>query len=164
MSKVFFISDLHLGHKNIINFSKEWRYGETIEEHDRWIVTQWNSVVSKNDVTYVLGDIAFNDDRLPLLDEMNGRKVLVLGNHDIFKMEDYKKYFYKIKWFGTYKGFWISHCPIHPAELRGKKNIHGHVHHNSIDDDRYINVCVEPLGGTPIEFTKIAEEHGQHKI
>ena len=83
-----------------------------------------------------------------------------MGNHDQFKLEEYQKYFYKIIWFTKYKGFWLSHCPIHPNELRDKPNIHGHVHQKTIKDRRYINVCVEALNGTPIEFSKIADKYG----
>jgi len=160
MSKVFFISDLHLGHKNIIKFAQGHRYGETIDEHDRWIVEQWNSVVtSPKDTVYVLGDVCFDRDKLKLIGQMQGNKILLMGNHDQFKLEEYQKYFYKIIWFTRYKGFWLSHCPIHPQELRGKYNIHGHVHQNIIPDRRYISVCVEALNGTPIEFSKIAEKY-----
>jgi len=160
MYKVFFISDLHLGHKNILNFAQGHRGGETVDEHDRWLVEQWNSVVlNKKDVVYVLGDIAFDKEKLKLIGQMNGNKVLLMGNHDHYTLEEYQKYFYKIIWFQKYKGFWLSHCPIHPDELRGRYNIHGHVHQKSIQDRRYINVCVEVLGGTPIEFSKIAEKY-----
>lgn len=160
MSKVFFISDLHLGHSNILKFSQGYRYGDTIDEHDQWLVTQWNSVVkNKRDVVYVLGDVCFDFDKLKLIGQMTGNKILLPGNHDKFKLEDYQKYFYKIISFKKYKGFWISHCPIHPNELRNRYNIHGHTHKNSIPDRRYINVCVEVLNGTPIEFEKIAEKY-----
>lgn len=158
MSKVFFISDLHLGDNNILNHAQGHRYGETTDEHDHWLVTQWNSVVTaKKDVVYVLGDVCFDLEKLKLIDQMKGNKVLLMGNHDRYPLEEYQKYFYKIIFFQKYKGFWLSHCPIHPEELRGKNNIHGHVHLKTIQDTRYINVCVEALNGTPIEFNKIKE-------
>lgn len=160
MSKVFFISDLHLGHKNIIKFSQGHRYGETIDEHDRWLVEQWNSVVkSPKDIVYVLGDVCFDKEKLKLIGQMQGNKILLPGNHDQFPLEEYQKYFYKITWFSKYKGFWISHAPIHPQELRDRYNIHGHVHQHIVPDRRYISVCVEALNGTPIEFAEIAEKY-----
>jgi calcineurin-like phosphoesterase family protein len=131
--KVFFISDLHIGHKNILTFAQGHRYGNTMDEHDRWLVEQWNSVVkNKKDIVYVLGDVCFDRDKLKLIGQMNGSKILLLGNHDQFKLEDYQKYFYKIN---------------------------GHVHQRSIPDRRYINVCVEMLNGVPIEFDKIKEKY-----
>jgi calcineurin-like phosphoesterase family protein len=52
----------------------------------------------------------------------------------------------------------LSHCPVHPQELTYKRahyNIHGHVHENSLDDPKYINVCAEMIDYTPVEFSKL---------
>lgn len=128
----------------------------TVEEHDNYIVRQWNSVVSKNDLVYVLGDVCFDKTKLPLLKRMKGNKHLILGNHDEFSLETYKPYFNKIHGFMKYKGVaWLSHAPIHPDELRGKWNIHGHVHHKTLPDYRYINVGVEVLDGKPISWDEL---------
>jgi len=154
MSRVFFISDLHLGHKGILNFSPN-RQGTTVEEHDQAIVSLWNSVVTKRDIVYVLGDVCFDMKCLPLLSEMRGTKRLIRGNHDKFDTNVYLKYFDLIQGFMSYKGFWLSHCPIHPTELRGRKNIHGHVHNNIIQDENYISVCVESCQGVPVLFESI---------
>lgn len=156
--QIFFISDLHIGHKNILNFSP-CRYGENINEHDRWIIAQWNSVVRPKDIVYCLGDVVFDINKIEMLNELNGQKMLVRGNHDKFPIEVYLKYFNNIYGMLGYKGFWLSHCPIHPDELRGKRNIHGHVHNSSIPDDRYINVCVEALNGVPISLDQLRVSH-----
>lgn len=163
MSRVFMISDLHLGHKAVLKFSKE-RTGETIEEHDEWLRDQWNSVVYKRDLVYVLGDVAMSRDALKMIAEMNGQKTLIMGNHDKYPVQEYLEYFERIRpspW--SYKGFWLSHCPIHPLELRGRGNIHGHVHSNPIPDSRYVSVCVEALDGIPKLFTEIKEEYANIK-
>ncbi len=161
---VFFISDLHLGHRNILKHSPG-RGGVTVQGHTEWLVTQWNSVVKsdKRDVVWILGDVIFDETHAWALEAMKGRKKLVRGNHDYFKMEFYLKYFEEIH--GLYKkyGFWMSHAPIHPDELRGKKNVHGHVHQNIIKqgykpDERYISVCVEACNGTPIPLDVIKEK------
>lgn len=158
--RIFFISDLHLGHKRILDpeFSRDYREGSNIEEHDEWIIERWNSVINKRDVVYCLGDLAFSRDALKKCSRLKGDKNLILGNHDKFRIEEYQAYFKLRPSLFKYKGFWLSHAPIHPAELRGLKNIHGHVHHRSIGelttpsfiDDRYINVCVEALKGVPM--------------
>ena len=154
---VFFISDLHLGHKNILNFSP-CRFGRNIDEHDEWIVSQWNSVVNKKDLVYVLGDVCFSGDKLNLFREMNGNKILIRGNHDRFQTSLYLKFFSQV--YGIIKkyDFWISHAPIHPQELRGKRNIHGHVHSNSIPDERYINVSVEALNAVPVSLEDLRKK------
>ena len=150
-SKVFFISDLHLGHKNISGFSGDLRGGNNSEEHDEWIIEQWNNTVRPKDVVYVLGDVAFTPTGLTMCQKLNGHKKLVMGNHDTFSAHEYQWVGFSIlPGIHRYKEFWLSHAPIHPNELRGKRNIHGHVHAKSINDDRYINVCVEMCYGKPI--------------
>lgn len=158
------ISDLHLGHKAVLHFSQD-RYGMDIEEHDVWLMEQWNSVVYKRDLVYVLGDVAWTKAAMRMLAAMNGQKTLIMGNHDRFDVKDYLEYFVRIRpGLFTYKGFWLSHCPIHPAELRGRGNIHGHTHSKPIPDDpRYVPVCVEDLNGVPKLFTEIKEEYNNAK-
>lgn len=162
MSRVFFISDLHFGHKRILEFAGPLRDGDDVTEHDHILVTRWNATVHKRDLVYVCGDVCMHDN-LDIIDELNGRKILIRGNHDNFKIGEYLKHFEDVQGICKYKGFWVSHAPIHPAELRGKSNIHGHVHGNSIRnayheiDPRYINVCCEATGGWPYPFEKIKD-------
>lgn len=167
MSKVRFIGDLHLGHKNIASFSGPERGGITnVDEHDKWIVEQWNSVCAKNDIIWVHGDACMDKDKLPLLKKMKGNKHLILGNHDKFGLDVYKPYFNKIHGFLRYKGLWLSHAPVHPSELRGKLNVHGHTHKQVMmrwnpeikgfeKDPNYICVSVEQVNGQPMELEVI---------
>lgn len=165
MGHVYLVSDLHIGHKNIMGFAGKYRHGETYVENIHSIVKMWNQVVTKYDKVFVLGDVCFKHEYLDVLDELNGRKVLIRGNHDdSFTTRDWLMYFEEVEAFVKYKGYWLSHAPIHPAELRGKKNIHGHVHQNSIlvpftneCDERYINVCIENTGGAPVNFQRIKD-------
>lgn len=165
MSKVYLIGDLHLGHNKILHFSP-MRGGKTVEEHDQWIIDQWNSVVSKKDTVWVLGDVAFSAEALLKVGKLLGNKILVRGNHDRQCIDNYLKYFSEVYGLISKNGFWLSHAPVHPQELRGKRNIHGHVHLNSILvdkgindnlDDRYINVSVENCNGIPVSFDSIIE-------
>lgn len=158
MNEIFFISDLHFDHKNILQFSPN-RYGSNIKEHNEWLIEQWNSVVTKRDVVWVLGDACFSMESIQFFKRMRGQKNLVRGNHDKLSTKTYLEVFNGV--FGLVKknGFWLSHAPIHPLELRGCKNIHGHVHNNPIPDERYINVCVEALNGVPISLTELVRKH-----
>lgn len=159
MSCVRFISDLHLGHKNICEFEGVNRGNSTnIEDHDNWIINQWNSVVKKQDVVWVLGDVAFTRDGLSKIKQLNGTKHLILGNHDEFPLHEYINFFNKVHGFMKYKGHWLSHAPIHPQSLRGKKNIHGHMHSKSLDDARYKCVSVELLNGVPKTLAELFNE------
>lgn len=142
MANVWFTSDLHFGHKNIANFRKE----VSSESDNRYrIMTDWRNLVTKRDDVYVLGDAAFTMDTLQEFYNLPGRKFLVRGNHDEFKDVVYYPHFENIYGLKKYKEFWLSHAPIHPDELRGKANLHGHVHYQSINDPRYMNMCVENL-------------------
>lgn len=160
MSRKWVISDLHLGHKNILRYSGALRGGTTPEEHDAWIREQWNSVVRKGDLVYVLGDVAMTSEALAQLRSFKGQKKLVRGNHDVEATQEYLKYFDQVYGLLSFKGtFWLSHAPVHPAELRGRLNIHGHVHQNSIPDARYINACVEMSYGVPQSLDDLFEQH-----
>lgn len=162
MIDIFFISDLHFGHKAIKHFSGDLRSGSTYEENMENIIANWNNKVRARDIVYVLGDVAFSKEGFDNLSLLRGQKRLIRGNHDNkFTTEEYLPVFKSVDGFLKYKEFWLSHAPIHPAELRGKKNIHGHVHGQSIKngdgsyDERYINVCCEAVGDTPISLDEI---------
>ena len=165
MAQVFFIADLHLSHTNMALH----RGFATVEEHDEHIIAKWNSVVSKRDVTYILGDVTMEKSApYPLLDRLNGVKHVVLGNHD--RRQDVKKlleHVDSVAGMVQYKGIMLTHCPIHPMELdyRFNKNIHGHIHEKQVMkmldgweeiDERYICVSCERVDYTP----KTLEELG----
>jgi len=79
---LWFTSDLHFGHRNIIGFCD--RPFNTVHEMNEAIIAQWNSQVEPNDVVHVLGDVCMGhlDDSVPLLARLNGFKMLTPGNHD----------------------------------------------------------------------------------
>ncbi len=80
--KEYVIADLHFGHKNIIKHEK--RPFENIEEMDKNLIAMWNNIASKEDVIYILGDFSwYNGAKTSeLLKRLNGRKILIIGNHD----------------------------------------------------------------------------------
>lgn len=170
MTQVLVCSDLHLGHKNIHNLRKEVA---SCADNTARIVNDWVSVVTKRDRVYILGDAAFDDEGLRVLHDLPGEKILVRGNHDEYSLRMYAYTFKDVVGFIKYKRYWLSHCPIHPDELRGRVNIHGHVHYANITDmngecdQRYFNVCPEntwKLFGTcvvPFTFVDTAIKMGR---
>ena len=160
----YLISDTHFGHANIIKFTdndgKKTRPFDSVEEMDEFMVKNWNNTVKPSDRIYHLGDVVINRKALPILDRLNGKKVLIKGNHDIFKLRDYAKYFDDVR---AYKvmpkhGIIMSHIPIHPESLsRWKLNIHGHLHTNHLADKKYLNVCVENINYTPIDLDSVIQ-------
>lgn len=156
MASVFFISDLHLGHRNILKYQGHTRPVADIKEHSQWLVHQWNSVVSSNDLVWVLGDVIFDKDHAHYFKQMRGQKHMIWGNHDLFSHDWYRRYFNLVRGFHKKYGMFLSHAPIHPSGLWDKKNIHGHNHSGHvmkhwglIKDPRYVNVCVDHVNGIP---------------
>ncbi len=178
MSEVFFIADTHFGHRGIINFTatKPFRPFGNIEEHDAELVRRWNSVVGKNDIVWVLGDFCFGKRNIPIADQLNGSKRLVMGNHDMYASEDYLKYFHKLYGCAEYKGMILSHIPVHTNQFpRFYMNVHGHLHTHKvmrrdphsdtirhIPDHRYFNVSCEQINLTPIPFDEILNQWAEN--
>lgn len=160
---VRFISDLHFGHKSMAQVHRKF---QDEYYHDEHIIDQWNRVVrSPKDLTYIIGDITMEKSfSYYQLDRLMGRKIVVLGNHDRHQdIREMLKYCENVGGMIDYKGFILTHCPIHPSELhnRFRGNIHGHIHNNFIlkdplladylgqIDNRYINVCAEVIDYKP---------------
>lgn len=156
----FVCSDPHFGHDNMV--ARYRTQFKSTKEHDETIIRNWNSVVSKRDKVYILGDITMENRKFyHLLGRLNGLKIVVGGNHD--KESDAKellKYVDKIVGVVKYKQYWLTHIPIHSSELRGKKNIHGHIHNRHIKrfgfkDRRYINVSMDVIDYTPVKIDEL---------
>ena len=166
MPSVFLVSDTHFGHKGVCHFTRndgvtKLRPFDTPEEMDEFMVEAWNARVRPNDKVYHLGDVVMSRRSLSIMNRLNGDKVLIRGNHDIFKDEDYRKYFRELRAYHVMNGMILSHIPIHSESLgRFGVNIHGHLHANRVMrparvleefidhgcttiDERYHCVCVE---------------------
>ena len=179
MAKVFFTSDLHFGHKNLCQGLR----GMTAEESDQLIIDNWNKVVTKRDLVYVLGDITMeNQNDIPkYISQLNGRIVLIGGNHDTKQCCDvYRKLGITVMGCLEYKGFICTHIPIHPYELQqegrqiARGNIHGHVHKAGIIEGEeytpktdygplYYNVNIELHNYTPIAFDDLVVDFQKRK-
>jgi calcineurin-like phosphoesterase family protein len=129
---------------------------------DEAMVAAWNDRVKPTDKVYHLGDVAINRKALPTLARLNGDKVLIRGNHDIFQDRDYTKYFRSLRGVVVLDGMILTHIPIHEESLgRFGTNIHGHLHASRVMKDgkidpRYHNVSVEQLPDfAPILFEDV---------
>ncbi len=168
MSVVRFIADLHFGHK----WMAEHRGFEDVFQHDEHIIRQWNSVVNKKDLVYILGDITMESaDHYYRLDALNGRKKVVLGNHDDPRhVPELLRYVEEVAGMAKYKGIWLTHCPVHERELefRVSRNIHGHIHEHVImklesngfrdewvPDERYHCVSCEHVDYKPVTLAQL---------
>ena len=179
MGNRFVISDTHFGHTNSWQKFKlpngdPLRPFTSTEEMDEAMIKSWNERVKPTDKVYHLGDVVINRKALKTLYRLNGDKVLIKGNHDIFRLEDYTEHFRDIRGYHVMNGMILSHIPVHPESLgRFGTNIHGHLHANRVkkirgvdvrtgellysneNDTRYHCVCVEQTDFAPILFEDV---------
>jgi calcineurin-like phosphoesterase family protein len=179
MPAVWLVSDTHFGHeKTCTVFKREdgspLRPFSCAEEMDEYMVKAWNDRVKPTDKVYHLGDVVINRKALKTLERLNGDKVLIRGNHDIFRDDDYRQYFREIRAYHVMNGMILSHIPLHSHSLgRFGVNIHGHLHANRVMkargvdartgevlygndiDTRYHCVCVEMTDFAPILFEDV---------
>lgn len=173
----FVISDHHLGHTNSwekfkLEDGSPLRPFSSNEEMNETMIERHNAKVKEQDTVYFLGDVVINKKYLELVKRMNGRKILVRGNHDIFGDElYYDAGFEQIHGVRVFVDkFILSHIPLHPdcVTERFRVNVHGHLHANQvmswqiIDEDpvykpdpRYLCVCVEQTNFTPLHFDEV---------
>lgn len=129
---------------------------------DEVMIERWNRVVQDGDKVYHLGDVGFDQENLSrVLPRLRGQKRLILGNHDGQDMGFYRKHFKKImSWrHFTDNGLAIicTHFPLHPSSFLGRYdgrciNVHGHIHARTINDPRYVNISVEQIDYTPVNY------------
>lgn len=134
MEKIWFTSDLHFGHRRILNFVpnriKEFNLNleeeNVIETHDNLLIEKWNNTISKHDIVYILGDVSFvsSDDTKKILEKLNGKKHLIIGNHDS-PCSGLSNYF-------------VSTSQI--KEVTFKK-----IHYSFLDEDLHCILCHYPL-------------------
>jgi calcineurin-like phosphoesterase family protein len=172
MANIFFASDHHFGHANILTFKRDdgtpLREFQDIDHMNETIVRKHNEVVRPGDKVYFLGDVCMDrkSKGLEILQRMNGEKVLIKGNHDQCKPEAYLKYFKDIRGSHQFEGLIMTHIPIHPESLaRWGLNIHGHLHYqvvkmplSQLPDKRYFNVSMERIDYTPISLEEIKKK------
>lgn len=180
MPSVFLTSDTHFGHSGVCRFltntGEKLRPWDNPDDMDEEMVKRWNETVKPNDKVYHLGDVVINRKALAIMHRLNGDKVLIKGNHDIFKMDDYTAHFREIRAYHVMNGMILSHIPVHEASLgRFGTNVHGHLHSNRVMkangfdkktgtvtygdqiDPRYHCVCVEQTDFRPILFEDVVK-------
>ena len=187
MPASWLVSDTHFGHEKTCTVFKRddgspLRPFSGSEEMDEYMIKAWNERVRPKDKVYHLGDVVIAKKSLEVLGRLNGDKVLIRGNHDIFKLEDYTKYFRDIRGCHVMNGLILTHIPLHEESMgRFGTNIHGHLHANRVMktvrvektskydprpftveerviDPRYHCVCVEQTDFAPILFEDVLKK------
>jgi calcineurin-like phosphoesterase family protein len=159
---IFLTSDTHFGHSKILTIEdngQRIRPFDSLDHMHAALVERWNAVVAPGDTVYHMGDVSMTRQGLQLLESLNGRKVLVRGNHDIYSLKDYARFFADVRGCYVRDGLVFSHIPLHRdclANERYQGNVHGHLHnHVIVDTDGapspfYFNACVERHGFAPV--------------
>lgn len=169
--KIWFTSDIHFGHKTILSFCEKTRlkYGTTVDEMNKNIISDWNESVSKEDVVFILGDVSFasQTETAEYLSQLNGELHLIYGNH-CAKFLD-KKLF--TVWFKTIQPYLdlqidqqrvvLCHYPIYEWNSChwGAWHLHGHTHGNPLPMHNYkcMDVGLDSTNKTVIDFETIKE-------
>ncbi|MFD2581140.1 hypothetical protein ACFSR6_01465 [Pedobacter vanadiisoli] len=172
MSNIFFSSDHHFGHQNIISFSD--RPFSSVEEMDEIMIQKWNKKISSSDSIYYLGDFGLcKPDRLrEILKQLNGNIYLIKGNHDKSALScknrfEWIKDYYELKITDSdndekKQRLVLFHYAIKQWNYKraGSFHLYGHSHGNIIDDPHELSfdVGVDCHNYYPISYTEVKEK------
>lgn len=174
---IYFTSDLHLGHNNIIKLCN--RPFNTLEEMDEALITNWNKRVKNSDTVYIVGDFIWqSSEPEKYLKRLNGKKILIVGNHDKWaKKEEYAKYFESITNYEevSLNGHQITLCHYPMIEWKNSRKegtsrlgylIYGHIHNNIKPEYRILfetpnalNAGADINGFVPVSFAELVENN-----
>ena len=175
---IYFTSDLHLGHRNVIRLCNRPFTG--IEEMDQMLIDNWNRRVQSQDTVYILGDLMYRNKKPPeeYLRQLNGKKHLIIGNHDRdwIKKCDLDKYFVNVSNLNFISDcqhqMALCHYPMMswPHMMRSYM-VFGHIHGNTDADywsliaqsERMLNAGVDVNDFQPVTFQELLNNNKLHK-
>lgn len=175
MSKVFFTSDMHYGHANVIKYAN--RPFKNVDEMDQTMIVQWNAVVKPSDTVYVIGDVSFYKDvnrTIGIISALPGQKWLVFGNHDknLRKEKRFLDLFVKavdlleikvpdVDGHGGNQPITLCHyaMKVWNKSHFGSWQLYGHSHGSLPDDPRSLSfdVGVDCWNFTPVSYEQVKE-------
>lgn len=154
---IFFTSDQHFNHKNIITYCN--RPFQSVKEMNDTMIEKWNAVVSPSDTVYILGDFIYNSDE-HIVSLLHGEKILILGDHDGLKSS---RHFNKVYSYFFYKQGSIKialfHWSIRTWQQSHYNSFHlyGHSHGNLLPIGKSWDVGVDNNNFTPVSLDQIVE-------
>ena len=180
---IYYVSDLHLGHANIIKLCN--RPFSSVDEMDEFLINAWNKKVTNQDTVYIIGDLLWKSaDINKYLPRLKGKKILITGNHDRNQVdkEEYKKYFKLITPYLETKvdNLTVTMCHYPLVEWRDSRKvgskklgylIHGHIHNNYRPEYRCLFVCPNALnagadvnGFCPVTIDELIANNEKFKL
>lgn len=162
----WFTADQHYGHEMIIEF--EFRPFKNTREMDAYLIDRHNSMVEKTDTVYMIGDFCLQGREntfkyQKLIKSLNGRKILILGNHDLldpFKYVDmgFESVHTSLRYEKKSVEFYMIHDPAVAGVMRNKLFVHGHVHKLFTRTENSLNVGVDVQDYTPVPFDSVVSQ------
>ena len=165
----YYIADPHFGHENILQLCQ--RPFDSIEDMNRALIAAWNERVTGNDTVFILGDLFYRcADPEPILQQLKGRKRLIIGNHDSSWMDkvELSKYFVSVDPFleitDGVRGITLCHYPLLTWKHKLRTfMVHGHIHNDTTSDffpllavrERVLNAGVDINGFRPVTFEEL---------
>lgn len=165
----YYIADPHFGHENILKLCQ--RPFDSIDDMNQALITAWNERVTGNDTVFILGDLFYRcADPEPILQQLKGRKRLIIGNHDSSWMDkvDLSRYFVSVDPFleitDGVRGITLCHYPLLTWKHKLRTfMVHGHIHNDTTSDffpllavrERVLNAGVDINGFRPVMFEEL---------
>lgn len=181
--KIFFVSDTHFGHSNIIQFCN--RPFTNVEEMDKALIKNWNEKVPTDGLVFHLGDFAWGGYEVwkRVRSQLNGEIILIKGNHDVRNMSSTaeQEFFKYVSWQMLIeiegRKIVLNHYPFlcYAGVYRDPKglvyNLYGHVHSRlnakgqDIERLKYLfptqyDVGVDNNNYTPISWYEVRDKIG----
>lgn len=174
LKNVWFTSDTHFNHANIITYSK--RPFKDVPEMNAQLIARWNACVAPTDTIIHLGDFAMGPktEHKGFLDQLNGRKILIRGNHDDNRIEKLlERGFAEVHTNALVEvdglKVYLSHIPTgddpyadrtYPPALIQPPPEHdlflcGHVHEKFRRRNKVVNVGSDVWNYTPVRFSQL---------
>lgn len=164
MQNIYFVSDTHLYHTNIIKYCD--RPFNSVEEMNKTIIKNWNDKIKADDIVYHLGDLTLHNNEVKeLVYKLNGKIYLIRGNHDHKSISYYNRCGITVMPTQTkldkYKII-LSHRPLEDNQIpEGYINVHGHIHNHKLDErfdkKRHLNISVEQTDYKPLSKEELLE-------
>lgn len=169
---IYFISDTHFNHKNIIKYCN--RPFDNVEQMNETLVKNWNDIISEEDIVYHLGDFALGSKEFiqKILNKLKGKKYLIRGNHDKWSARIYEDFGFNVLKNAPIKldeyKLMLSHIPIPDTQIpKGFINLHGHIHNKKLYEciekyepskyslEKHINISCDVIDFKPISLDRI---------